>query len=158
MHVIAAKALCFGEALTDGFRAYQERVVRNAQALAKGLMDRGFDLVSGGTDNHLMLLDLRRRGMTGKIAEEALHRARITVNKNAVPDDPQKPWVTSGIRLGTPALTTRGFGVEEMGLIAGWIARILERPDDLETARAVGSEALELSPGFPLSAWEPVLR
>ena len=158
MHIIAAKAVCFGEALGDGFRAYQRRIVENAAALAGGLVARGFDLVSGGTDNHLMLVDLRARGMTGKAAEEALHRARITVNKNAVPNDPQKPWVTSGIRLGTPALTTRGFGVEEMGLIAGWIARILERPDDLETARAVGSEVLELSSGFPLFAWEPVLR
>ena len=158
MHIIAAKAVCFGEALGDGFRAYQRRIVENAAALAGGLVAHGFDLVSGGTDNHLMLVDLRARGMTGKAAEEALHRARITVNKNAVPNDPQKPWVTSGIRLGTPALTTRGFGVEEMGLIAGWIARILERPDDLETARAVGSEVLELSTGFPLFAWEPVLR
>src|SRR5436309_461092 len=158
MHVIAAKALCFGEALTDGFRAYQERVVRNAQALAKGLMDRGFDLVSGGTDNHLMLLDLRRRGMTGKIAEEALHRARITVNKNAVPDDPQKPWVTSGIRLGTPALTTRGFGVEEMDMIAGWIARVLEAPADPAPAREVEAQVLELCRAYPLFAWEPILR
>ncbi|TMQ48656.1 MAG: serine hydroxymethyltransferase [Candidatus Eisenbacteria bacterium] len=158
MHIIAAKAVCFGEALGDGFRAYQRRIVENAAALAGGLVARGFDLVSGGTDNHLMLVDLRARGMTGKAAEEALHRARITVNKNAVPNDPQKPWVTSGIRLGTPALTTRGFGVEEMGLIAGWIARILERPDDLETARAVGCEVLEVSSGFPLFAWEPVLR
>ena len=158
MHVIAAKAVCFGEALTDGFRSYQERVVRNAQALAKGLVDRGFDLVSGGTDNHLMLLDLRRRGMTGKIAEEALHRARITVNKNAVPDDPQKPWVTSGIRLGTPALTTRGFGVEEMDMIAGWIARVLEAPADPLPAREVEGQVLELCRAYPLFAWEPVLR
>jgi len=158
MHIIAAKAVCFGEALTEGFRAYQGRIVENAAALARGLAAHGFDLVSGGTDNHLMLVDLRARGMTGKMAEEALHRARITVNKNAVPNDPQKPWVTSGIRLGTPALTTRGFGVEEMGRIAGWIARVLERPDDLETARAVGSEVLELCSAFPLFAWEPVLR
>jgi glycine hydroxymethyltransferase len=158
MHVIAAKAVCFGEALTDGFRAYQGRVIQNAQALAKGLTDRGFDLVSGGTDNHLMLVDLRRRGMTGKTAEEALHRARITVNKNAVPDDPQKPWVTSGIRLGTPALTTRGFGVEEMDLIAGWIARVLESPADLGLARDVDAQVLELCRAYPLFAWEPVLR
>jgi glycine hydroxymethyltransferase len=158
MHIIAAKAVCFGEALTEGFRAYQRRIVENAAALAKGLLAHGFDLVSGGTDNHLMLVDLRSRGITGKTAEEALHRARITVNKNAVPNDPQKPWVTSGIRLGTPALTTRGFGVEEMDRIAGWIARVVERPDDLETAREVGSEVLELCSGFPLFAWEPVLR
>lgn len=158
MHVIASKAVCFGEALTDGFRAYQQRVVANARALAAGLIGHGFDLVSGGTDNHLVLVDLRRRGMTGKTAEEALHRARITVNKNAVPNDPQKPWVTSGVRLGTPALTTRGFGTDEMGAIAGWMARVLERPEDLATAREVEAQVLELCAGFPLFAWEPVLR
>ncbi len=158
MHVIAAKAVCFGEALTDGFRAYQKRVVENAAELARALQAQGFDLVSGGTDNHLMLVDLQRRGLTGKVAEEALHRARITVNKNAVPGDPQKPWVTSGIRLGTPALTTRGFGSEQMRLIAGWIARVLDRPDDPETARAVEREVGELSAAFPLFAREPALR
>jgi len=158
MHIIAAKAVCFGEALTEGFRAYQGRVVENARALARGLIGRGFDLVSGGTDNHLMLVDLRRRGLTGKAAEEALHRARITVNKNAVPNDPQKPWVTSGIRLGTPALTTRGFGTEEMELIAGWIARVLEAPADAAVAKAVEGEVLELAHAYPLFAWEPVLR
>src|SRR5262252_4147242 len=158
MHVIAAKAVCFGEALSDGFRAYQQRVVDNAQALAASLAGHGFDLVSGGTDNHLMLVDLRRKGLTGKQAEEALHRARITVNKNAVPNDPQKPWVTSGVRIGTPAITTRGFGVEEMCQIAGWIARVLERPADESNADAVGREVLELSGAFPLFAWEPVLR
>src|SRR5207247_8669813 len=102
---------------------YQRRVVENAAELARALEGQGFELVSGGTDTHLMLVDLKARGLTGKVAEEALHRARITVNKNAVPNDPQKPWVTSGIRLGTPALTTRGFGLAEMRLIAGWIAR-----------------------------------
>jgi len=158
MHVIAAKAVCFGEALTDAFRGYQKRVVENAATLAETLQARGFDLVSGGTDNHLMLVDLRRRGLTGKVAEEALHRARITVNKNAVPNDPQKPWVTSGIRIGTPALTTRGFGGEEMRLIAGWIARVLDRPDDAETARAVEREVAEVAASFPLFAWEPALR
>jgi len=158
MHVIAAKAVCFGEALTEGFRAYQRRVVGNAQALASGLVRRGFDLVSGGTDNHLMLVDLRRRSMTGKTAEEALHRARITVNKNAVPNDPQKPWITSGIRLGTPALTTRGFGTDEMERIAGWIARVLESPADAAIARAVEVEVLELARAYPLFAWEPAPR
>jgi glycine hydroxymethyltransferase len=158
MHVIAAKAVCFGEALTDGFRSYQRRVVENAAELARALEEHGFDLVSGGTDNHLMLVDLQRRGLTGKVAEEALHRARITVNKNAVPNDPQKPWVTSGIRLGTPALTTRGFGLEEMRLIAGWIARILDRPDDLEAGRVVEREVAEVAARFPLFAWEPALR
>jgi glycine hydroxymethyltransferase len=158
MHVIAAKAVCFGEALTDGFKAYQRRVVENAATLAHELTGHGFDLVSGGTDNHLLLLDLRRRNLTGKQAEEALHRAHMTTNKNAVPNDPQKPWVTSGIRLGTPALTTRGFGPEEMRLIAGWIARVLERPDDVAHAAAVGAEVHEIAAAFPLFAWEPVLR
>ena len=158
MHVIASKAICFGEALTDGFREYQQRVVENARALASELMARGFDLVSGGTDNHLLLMDLRSRGLTGKQAEEALHAARITANKNAVPGDPQKPWITSGIRLGTPALTTRGFGTDEMKQIAGWIARVLDQPDDAATAQAVGREVRELASGFPLFAWEPARR
>jgi glycine hydroxymethyltransferase len=158
MHVIAAKAVCFGEALTEGFRGYQARVIENAQTLGRELVARGFDLVSGGTDNHLLLIDLRRRGLTGKQAEEALHRAHITVNKNAVPNDPQKPMITSGIRVGTPALTTRGFGIGEMQAIAGWIARVLERPDDQAQAEAVGREVQELAAAFPLFAWEPVLR
>src|SRR5262245_11824538 len=145
MHVIAAEAVCFGEALSDGFRTYQRRVVDNARTLAEALMKHDFDLVSGGTDNHLLLVDLRRRGLTGKVAEEALHRARITANKNAVPNDPHKPWVTSGIRLGTPALSTRGFGVEEMKRIAEWIARVLDKPDDAETSRAVEREVEELA-------------
>jgi len=158
MHVIAAKAVCFGEALSDGFRTYQQRVVDNARVLAATLTGHGFDLVSGGTDNHLMLVDLRNQNLTGKIAEEALHRAHITVNKNAVPGDPQKPWVTSGIRIGTPALTTRGFGAEEMRQIGGWIAQVLHHPTDLEVAKSVDREVLELTAGFPLFAWEPVAR
>src|SRR5258706_359039 len=116
------------------------------------------DLVSGGTDNHLLLVDLRGRAMTGKAAEEALHRARITVNKNAVPNDPQKPWVTSGIRLGTPALTTRGFGVEDMDRIAGWIARVLEAPNEPGRAHEVEAQVLELCHAYPLFTWEPVAR
>jgi glycine hydroxymethyltransferase len=158
MHVIAAKAVCFGEALTENFRAYQRRVVDNARTLAAALTEAGFDLVSGGTDNHLMLVDLRRRNLTGKQAEEALHLARLTVNKNAVPNDPQKPWITSGIRIGTPALTTRGFGAAEMRQIAGWIARILDRPADAALAREVEREVLDLCSGFPLFADEPALR
>jgi glycine hydroxymethyltransferase len=158
MHVIASKAICFGEALTDGFREYQQRVVENARTLASELMARGFDLVSGGTDNHLLLMDLRSRGLTGKQAEEALHAARITANKNAVPGDPQKPWITSGIRLGTPALTTRGFGVDEMKKIAGWIGRVLDKPDDQTTMQAVGREVRELATAYPLFAWEPARR
>jgi glycine hydroxymethyltransferase len=157
MHVIAAKAVCFGEALAPDFRGYQERVVANARALAEALVGHGFQLVSGGTDNHLMLVDLRER-MTGKTAEEALHRASITVNKNAVPNDPQKPWVTSGIRIGTPAVTTRGLGTAEMTRIAGWIARVLAKPDDAAEAARVGHEVLELCSGFPLFAEAPVAR
>ena len=156
MHVIAAKAVCFGEALTDGFRAYQQRVIDNARVLAETLTGHGFDLVSGGTDNHLMLVDLRRQNLTGKTAEEALHRSHITVNKNAVPGDPQKPWVTSGIRIGTPALTTRGFGPDEMRQIGDWIARVLQHPADLEVTKTIDRQVLELTSGFPLFAWEPV--
>jgi glycine hydroxymethyltransferase len=156
MHVIAAKAVCFGEALAEDFRDYARRVVENAHVLAEALLGHGFDLVSGGTDNHLLLLDLRRAtaagggALTGKLAEEALHRVGITVNKNSVPGDPQKPWVTSGIRIGTPALTTRGMGVPEMRLIAGWIARVLEKPADESLARDTAREVLELARAYPL--------
>ena len=156
MHIIAAKAVCFGEALALDFADYSRRVVENARTLAEALVAHGFDLVSGGTDNHLLLLDLRRVSgaggapLTGKLAEEALHRVGITVNKNAVPGDPQKPWVTSGVRMGTPALTTRGMGVGEMRLIAGWIARVLEKPADEQLAREIAREVLELSRAYPL--------
>jgi glycine hydroxymethyltransferase len=152
MHVIAAKAVCFQEALGDGFRVYAQRVVDNARVLAETLMANGITLVSGGTDNHLMLLDLSPRGMTGKVAEEALHRVGITVNKNAVPNDPQKPWVTSGIRIGTPALTTRGMGPDEMRRIGGWIARVLEQPEDESLSREVSREVRDLAEAFPLFA------
>jgi glycine hydroxymethyltransferase len=158
MHIIAAKAVCFGEALTEGFRAYQRRVVGNARVLGETLVANGFDLVSGGTDNHLLLVDLRRHALTGRTAEEALHRAHMTVNKNAVPNDPQKPWVTSGIRVGTPALTTRGMGEDEMRAIGGWMARVLEKPADEALAREVGGQVLELTAGYPLFSWEPVRR
>jgi len=164
MHIIAAKAACFGEALAPEFRDYARRVIGNAQAMATELVARGFALVSGGTDNHLMLVDLRRTpgpgpsGLTGKVAEEALHRVGITVNKNAVPGDPQKPWVTSGIRIGTAALTTRGMGVPEMRQISGWIARVLEKPDDESLARTIAPGVRELASGFPLFARTPVPR
>jgi len=158
MHVIAAKAVCFGEALEPAFVAYQRRVIENAQALAATLLGLGYDLVSGGTDNHLLLVDLRKHGLTGKLAEEALHHARITVNKNAVPNDPQKPWVTSGIRVGTPALTTRGMGPDEMRKIGGWIARVLDAPGDREVARAVEREVSELGAAYPLFAREVPVR
>jgi len=125
MHIIAAKAVCFGEALKPEFRAYQQRIVNNAQALARGLMDEGFNLVSGGTDNHLMLVDLRSKGITGRIAEKNLDMIRITVNKNVIPDDPESPFVTSGIRIGTPAVTTRGMGESEMYEIAKAISLAL---------------------------------
>lgn len=156
MHVIAAKAVCFGEALRPEFRDYQQRIIDNAQALATALTGHGFDLVSGGTDNHMMLMDLQKRSLTGKVAEQALQRARITVNKNAVPNDPQKPWVTSGIRLGTPALTTRGFTPKEMALIAGWIARVLASPEDQVIAAQVAEEVQDLAMAFPLFAWAPI--
>ena len=121
MHIIAAKAVAFGEALSDEFKAYQQQIVKNAQALSKALKDNGLNLVSGGTDNHLMLLDLRGTGITGKELERRLDEVRITANKNTVPNDPETPFVTSGVRLGTPAVTSRGFGEAEMVEIAGMI-------------------------------------
>ncbi len=148
-HVIAAKAVAFGEALTDDFKTYAAAVVVNARALAEALVDRGFAIVSGGTDTHLMLVDLRPKNLTGKVAEQVLGRAAITVNKNAIPDDPQSPFVTSGIRLGTPALTTRGMGTHEMERIAGMIDRALTQPDDA-TLADVRREAEQLSDEFPL--------
>ncbi len=122
MHVIAGKAVCFGEALKPEFKEYQQRVIDNCQALAKAMLDNGFDLVSGGSDNHLMLVDLRSKHITGKELEQRLDKVFITANKNAVPNDPEKPFVTSGLRLGTPAVTTRGFGKEEMVKIAEYIS------------------------------------
>jgi glycine hydroxymethyltransferase len=148
-HVIAAKAVAFHEALTPEFRAYAAQVVANARALAAGLMQRGFQIVSNGTDSHLMLVDLRSRGLTGKEAEAILGRAGITVNKNTIPDDPQSPFVTSGIRLGTPAVTTRGMGEAEMETIAAFIDRALRDPSDAGLARIRG-EVEELAAGFPL--------
>lgn len=148
-HVIAAKAVAFGEALTDDFRAYAAAVVSNAQALAAALVERGFAIVSGGTDTHLMLVDLRPKNLTGKLAEQLLGRAAITVNKNTIPDDPQSPFVTSGIRLGTPALTTRGMGAREMERIAAMIDRALTHPDD-DTLAAVRRDVVQLSEKFPL--------
>jgi glycine hydroxymethyltransferase len=148
-HVIAAKAVAFGEALTDDFKAYSRRVVENAKTLATSLIDRGFAIVSGGTDTHLMLVDLRPKNLTGKVAEKILDQAGITVNKNTIPDDPQSPFVTSGIRLGTPALTTRGMGTAEMERVAELIDRALTRSDEATLAR-VREEVGELSSTFPL--------
>jgi glycine hydroxymethyltransferase len=126
MHVIAAKAVAFGEALRPSFRLYARNVVENAKALAETLKSNGLDIVSGGTDTHLMLVDLRNKRLTGKVAEAALERAHITCNKNGIPYDPEKPTVTSGIRLGTPAGTTRGFGIAEFRQIGGLIAELLD--------------------------------
>ena len=148
-HVVAAKAVALGEALTDEFKTYARQVVANARALADALLERGFAIVSGGTDTHLMLVDLRPKGLTGKEAEAVLNRAAITVNKNTVPDDPQSPFVTSGIRLGTPALTTRGMGEAEMRVIADLIDRALAGRDDATLAR-IRAEIEELAAGFPL--------
>jgi glycine hydroxymethyltransferase len=150
MHVIAAKAVCLGEALTPGFKRYQQQVMTNAKALADALTARGFRLVSGGTDNHLMLLDLRSKGLTGKVAEAALEKAQITVNKNAIPYDPEKPFTTSGVRIGTPAVTTRGMKEPEMVAIADLIARALEAPADEARLLAIRSEVESLTSGFPL--------
>jgi glycine hydroxymethyltransferase len=151
MHIIAAKAVAFAEAMTAEFKAYSRRTVANARRLADGLIERGLAIVSGGTDSHLMLVDLRPRGLTGKVAEELLVRSGITVNKNTIPDDPQSPFVTSGIRLGTPALTTRGMGPSEMDRIAELIDLVLTRRDDGTVARVRGLVE-DLASGFPLYA------
>jgi len=149
-HVIAAKAVAFQEALQPSFKDYQRRILENAQALALGLQAAGLRLVSGGTDNHLVLVDLRPKKLTGKVAEEALGRAGITVNKNMIPWDPEKPMTTSGLRLGTPALTTRGMGVREMALVAVLIGRALDAPDDASVIARVRGEVLDLCQHFPL--------
>jgi len=151
MHVIAAKAVAFGEVLQPEFKTYAHKVVENARALAAALIGRGFAIVSGGTDTHLMLVDLRPKGITGKDAEKLLDRAGITVNKNTIPDDPQSPFVTSGIRLGTPALTTRGMGTKEMEKIAGFIDEVLVKKDDA-TVERIHREVGKLTDGFPLYA------
>ncbi len=150
MHVIAAKAVALGEARGEAFAAYQRRVVNNAAALASALAALGFRIVSGGTDNHLMLVDLTPRGRTGKDAADALHAAGITVNKNMIPFDTRTPFVTSGIRIGTPAVTTRGMKEAEMARIAGLIAKVLGGIGDPATARAVRGEVAELCAAFPL--------
>jgi glycine hydroxymethyltransferase len=150
MHVIAAKAVCFKEALAPGFRAYQQQIVANAGRLAAGLAGAGFRLVSGGTDNHLMLVDVFSRGITGKAAEAALGRAGITVNKNAIPFDQHPPMTASGIRVGTPAVTTRGMGEPEMDAIAAFMARVLASPDDEAVARGVRADVQALCRKFPL--------
>ncbi|MGH7433671.1 MAG: serine hydroxymethyltransferase, partial [Candidatus Methylomirabilales bacterium] len=152
MHIIAAKAVAFKEALSDEFRAYQRQIQLNAVALAEELGALGFRLVAGGTDTHLMLVDLRPKRLTGKVAETALEKARITVNKNAIPFDPEKPAVTSGIRIGTPAVTTRGMREEEMRLIGQLIAEVLQDATDEARQRRVRDKVRELCQQFPLYA------
>jgi RpiB/LacA/LacB family sugar-phosphate isomerase len=150
MHIIAAKAVCFLEAMKPEFKDYQRQIVKNAQALASALANRGFRIVSGGTDNHLMLVDLRPKKITGKIAQESLDKAGITTNKNLIPYDPEKPLVTSGIRLGTPAMTTRGMKEVEMDEIAALITEVLEKPDDTGLQASVKEKVRALTAKFPL--------
>lgn len=150
MHVIAAKAIAFKEAMEPGFKTYQGKVCENAKIMAEVLNERGYPIVSGGTENHLMLVSLIDRGITGKAADAALGSANITVNKNSVPNDPQSPFVTSGLRLGTPAITTRGFGPEETRELSGWIADILDDIDNEATIERVKGQVLELCQRFPV--------
>src|SRR5947199_1539739 len=151
-HIIAAKAVAFGEALRPGFKDYQQKILDNAQALAQGLIEGGVRLVAGGTDTHLMLCDLRSKKLTGKIAEAALQQAHITTNKNMIPGDPETPFVTSGLRLGTPALTTRGMGLREMKLVARLIIRVLNDPSNDAELDRVRGDVHELTSHFPLYA------
>ena len=150
MHVIAAKAVCFKEAMSDEFKSYQQQVVRNAQTMAAGFMARGYDIVSNGTDDHLFLLSLVKQDITGKDADAALGRANITVNKNAVPDDPRPPFVTSGLRIGSPAVTRRGFGEAEVAELTGWMCDILDNINDNETIDEVKNKVLALCARFPV--------
>ncbi|MEX2474615.1 serine hydroxymethyltransferase [Marinobacter sp.] len=152
MHVIAAKAICFKEAMSDEFKVYQKQVVKNASVMADVFIDRGFDVVSGGTKNHLFLLSLIKQDITGKDADAALGRAHITVNKNAVPNDPRSPFVTSGLRIGTPAITTRGFGEAESRDLAGWICDILDNLEDDEVNARVRGQVEDLCARFPVYA------
>lgn len=152
MHVIAAKAVAFKEALEPEFKIYQQQVLDNSRQLARGLMDKGFEVVSGGTDNHLFLLSLVRNGITGKDADAALSRAYITVNKNNVPNDPLPPAITSGIRIGTPAITTRGFKAEQINLLISWICDVLSNISSEATVERVKGEVLELCTKFPVYA------
>jgi len=151
-HVIAAKAVAFKEAMEPSFKEYQGHVCDNAKIMADVLADRGYPIISGGTDNHLMLVSLIEKGITGKDADAALGRANITVNKNAVPNDPQSPFVTSGLRLGTPAITTRGFGADETRELTGWIADILDDINNEETIERVRGQVLDLCKRFPVYA------
>lgn len=150
MHVIAAKAVAFKEALEPSFKTYQEQVVRNAQTMAEVFIARGYDVVSGGTDDHLFLVSLIEQGLTGKDVDAWLGAANITVNKNAVPNDPQSPFVTSGIRVGTPAITTRGFGVEEARALAGWMCDVIDARGEQTVLDTVKTQVLDLCKRFPV--------
>lgn len=150
MHVIAAKAVAFKEALSPEFKAMQQQVVKNAKAMVKVLQERGYKIVSGGTENHLFLVDLIDKDITGKDADAALGRANITVNKNSVPNDPRSPFVTSGLRLGTPAVTSRGFGEAEVTALAGWICDVLDNINDDATIERVKGQVLDLCRRFPV--------
>ncbi len=142
--------MCFKEALTDDYKAYQQQVVKNAQAMAEVVIARGYEIVSGGTENHLMLISLIKQGITGKEADKWLGDAHITVNKNAVPNDPKSPFVTSGIRIGTPAVTTRGFGEAEVRELAGWICDVLDSRGDEQVIAEVRAKVSELCAKFPV--------
>ena len=150
MHIIAAKAVAFKEALSPEFKKYQKQVVKNSKAMADALVKGGLRIVSGGTDNHLMLVDLRPKGVTGKMAEESLEKAGITCNKNSIPNDPEKPFITSGVRLGTPAITARGMKEDEAVQIAEMIIKVLENVNDDEKIAEVKNEVLKLAEKFPL--------
>lgn len=152
MHIIAARAVAFKEALSDDFKEYQKRIVKNANALAEGLKGHGFDIVSGGTDNHLMLVDLRNKGITGNEAQDLFEDVNITLNKNMIPGDPESPNVTSGVRIGTPAVTTRGMDEDDMGKIADFINETVENKDDEEKLAEIKSRVKEFCSRFPLHA------
>ena len=150
VHVVAAKAVAFKEALSPEFKAYQEQVVKNARVFAETLTQRGLRIVSGRTESHVMLVDLRAKGITGKAAEAALGLAHITINKNAIPNDPEKPMVTSGVRVGTPAITTRGFGEEETRATANLMADVLDNPNDAANLETVRAKVHALTSRFPV--------
>ena len=150
MHIIAAKAVCFKEAMEPEFITYQEQTLKNAQALAGALNEKGFDLVSGGTDNHLVLVKLVNKGITGKLAEKLLDDANITTNKNAIPDDPESPFVTSGLRMGTPAMTSRGFKEEDVIKTVEAIALVIDNPESAEAMQQARAIVKELADKYPL--------
>ena len=150
MHVIAAKAVCFKEALDPEFKKYIKDVIDNAKLMSKTIMSRGIDVVTGGTENHIILVDLRSKNITGKDLEKALGNVNITVNKNSVPNDPKSPFVTSGIRLGTPAITTRGFKAKEVELISNWICDVILNMDDETKLKEIKSKVNDLCSKYPV--------